>query len=318
MKAFVSYSHKDDRYRQQLLSHLAQCRNDGLITLWHDRAIPAGSGWEAMIDEAIEDSGIIFFLVTQNFLNSRYCYEKEATRALERHDNGSARVIPILVGPCDWESAPFSRIQCIPANKPVRKWSPVDSGWRDVAIAVREVLEELQQQADAKNDTSEAPVTPTWKRFLDRSDQTARARFEIEGMIKNGRPQATCLCWHGEVNSGLAHLHDRLAHELKDVSGNRCFCVRPQWPAAKNSRSFKEMVSDCLGATNGVLGLKVRIQELGNWIRQNSDGGSSRELLLIDHPVIEDDDQFSISDLFEYLKWWDRLWSIWNPISTWS
>ncbi len=43
LEVFISYSHKDERYREQLGSHLAQLRHEGVISDWNDRKIVAGA-----------------------------------------------------------------------------------------------------------------------------------------------------------------------------------------------------------------------------------------------------------------------------------
>ena len=50
----------------------------------------------------IETSQIILLLVSAEFLNSDYCYDVELKRAIARHDAGDARVVPIILRPCDW------------------------------------------------------------------------------------------------------------------------------------------------------------------------------------------------------------------------
>ncbi|HKX33240.1 MAG TPA: hypothetical protein VJ302_36525 [Blastocatellia bacterium] len=38
-------------------------------------------------------------------------------RAMARHAEGSARVIPIILRKCDWSGAPFSKLQALPTNE---------------------------------------------------------------------------------------------------------------------------------------------------------------------------------------------------------
>ena len=42
---FVSYSHKDERYRHRLAVSLVQLERDNLISIWHDRKILPGQEW---------------------------------------------------------------------------------------------------------------------------------------------------------------------------------------------------------------------------------------------------------------------------------
>ena len=52
------------------------------------------------------------------------------TRALQRAEDGQARVIPILLRPCDWQNSPVGKLQILPGVRPVVEW-PVrdDAGW---------------------------------------------------------------------------------------------------------------------------------------------------------------------------------------------
>jgi hypothetical protein len=53
-------------------------------------------------------------LISADFLASDYCYGIELQRALEGHQRGKARVIPIILRPCDWQTSPFAPLQCLP------------------------------------------------------------------------------------------------------------------------------------------------------------------------------------------------------------
>src|SRR6516165_5669862 len=100
---FYSYSHEDEILRDQLEKHLRHLQRQGLISAWHDRQILAGETWEHEIDRHLEMASIILLLISPDFLGSDYCYENEMQRALERHERGEARVIPLILRPCDWQ-----------------------------------------------------------------------------------------------------------------------------------------------------------------------------------------------------------------------
>jgi hypothetical protein len=145
VEVFFSYSHKDERYRKQLESHLSLLKRQGVITDWHDRRIQAGTEWAGQIDEHLESAGIILLLVSSDFLASKYCYDVELTRALERHEAREARVIPIILRPVDWHSAPFAKLQALPRDgKPVTKWSNRDEAFLDIAQGIRKAVEDLR------------------------------------------------------------------------------------------------------------------------------------------------------------------------------
>jgi hypothetical protein len=55
------------------------------------------------IDENLATAHIILMLVSASFLASAYCFNIDMKWALERHERGEARVIPVILQPSDWE-----------------------------------------------------------------------------------------------------------------------------------------------------------------------------------------------------------------------
>jgi internalin A len=154
VRLFCSYSHKDEALRNDLETHLKLLQRQGLIETWTDRRIEAGEDWKEKIDDNLERAGIILLLVSSDFIASEYCYEKEMTKALERHEKGEARVIPIIVRDVNWRRAPFAKLQPLPKDGlPVTTWQNKDSAWRNVSEGIEQVVEEMRKkpgQAESK------------------------------------------------------------------------------------------------------------------------------------------------------------------------
>ncbi|OHE82955.1 MAG: hypothetical protein A2107_00610 [Verrucomicrobia bacterium GWF2_62_7] len=143
VRLFYSYSHKDEPLRDELEAHLSNLKRLGVINGWHDRKIGAGRDWEKAIDRNLEESTVILLLVSADFIASDYCYNKEMNRALEKHKDGSAVVIPVIVRSVDWKNAAFSHLQALPKDaKPVTSWKNRDKAWTDVAKGIRRAIEE--------------------------------------------------------------------------------------------------------------------------------------------------------------------------------
>jgi hypothetical protein len=143
-KLFFSYSHVDEVLRNKLEAHLTMLRRQGLIEPWHDRRIVVGSELDTAISTHLEEADVILLLVSSDFLASEYCYSKEMARAIERHEAGEARVIPVILRPCDWFSAPFGKLLAAPRDgKPVTLWANEDEALTDVAVKVREAVKGL-------------------------------------------------------------------------------------------------------------------------------------------------------------------------------
>jgi hypothetical protein len=69
------------------------------------------------------------------------------TRALERHDAGDARVIPVILRHTEgWRGSAFGRLKALPKDgKPVRSWADEDEALSDVACGIRQVIEDLRK-----------------------------------------------------------------------------------------------------------------------------------------------------------------------------
>lgn len=148
VRLFISYSHKDDKLRDELQTHLKLLQRERVIDAWDDRRIGAGDEWKQRIDDNLERADIILLLVSADFINSDYCYDTEMTRALERHASGEARVIPVIVRDVNWKKAPFAKLQALPTDgKPVASWSKKDSAWRNVSEGIEKVADEIRQKS---------------------------------------------------------------------------------------------------------------------------------------------------------------------------
>jgi internalin A len=155
LQAFVSYSHKNDRLRAELETHLKLLSRIGALQLWTDRRITAGTEWKGQIDENLESADLILLLVSADFMSSDYCYDIELKRALERHEAKAARVIPIIVRKVTWHSAPFGKLQPLPRDGKVvdrGTGGPAarDAAWTAVAEGLEKALREIREASAAR------------------------------------------------------------------------------------------------------------------------------------------------------------------------
>ncbi len=147
IEVFFSYAHKDKEYREELAEHLEPLKDEGVISVWHDREILPGQEWTNEISDHLESARIVLFLVSSSFVASRYCREIEMARALKRHEDREAVVIPIIVRSCDWTKSPIAKLQALPTGaKAVTLWSDRDEAWTDVAQGIRKAAEALKSK----------------------------------------------------------------------------------------------------------------------------------------------------------------------------
>lgn len=161
-KLFFSYCHVDEALRDRLEKHLSLMKNQGLIETWHDRGIFAGDDIDSSIDANLETSDIVLLLVTADFLASKYCFSIELKRALERQREGTARVIAVILEPCDWQSAPFGKSLVVPKDgKAVTTWANEASAWADVTKQIRAVVEQVPASTAMRDRRASSPSNST-------------------------------------------------------------------------------------------------------------------------------------------------------------
>ncbi|MBF0176337.1 MAG: toll/interleukin-1 receptor domain-containing protein [Magnetococcales bacterium] len=66
IEVFISYAHEDKTFRKALNNQLMPLKRVGLVSVWHDRMIAAGTEWESQIDAALERCQIVLLLVSPN------------------------------------------------------------------------------------------------------------------------------------------------------------------------------------------------------------------------------------------------------------
>jgi len=171
MKAFISYSHKDAAHLNRLHTHLATLRREGSITEWYDRVILTGGKMDLEIMGQLEGSDLFLALVSPDFLNSNYCYEKEMEKALQLHETGAIRIVPVILEPCDWQSTPLGKLKAVPKDgKPVAEWQNENTAFLDVVTELRRIV------AAGKSVNNEPLATP----ISTATDKSAGSRYKVK------------------------------------------------------------------------------------------------------------------------------------------
>lgn len=141
-KVFVSYSHLDEKFRNELVVQLTILSNKGYLDWWTDQQLVPGDEWEQEILDKLDDSDIILLLVSAYFLASSFCWSVELAKAIQRHDQGTARVVPIYVRDCVCEETPIEKLHGVPRkDRPVSTWKDRHKAWTSVAKGIQEAVE---------------------------------------------------------------------------------------------------------------------------------------------------------------------------------
>ena len=155
-KVFISYSHKDETFKENFEEHLSTLKRKNIISVWHDRDINAGDHWKREIDENLKTSSIIIFLVSPSFIASNYCYEIEFQQAKKNEEKGKCKIIPVIIRPCSWEDLPLSNYQAVPKDAlPISKWDNQDEAWLDSIDKIQTIASNFQFSISTRNTNSQ-------------------------------------------------------------------------------------------------------------------------------------------------------------------
>ena len=145
---FISYSHKDEEYKNQLIAHLSGLVRNKIIHLWDDRQIKIGDSWDATIKNKLEESDVAIFLISSDFLSSSYINEVEIKKTLERHSKGEILLIPVFLRPCDFESSEFSSLQGVPRDaRFVVEFPNIDSAFLSIVKELKSLINNFEPVA---------------------------------------------------------------------------------------------------------------------------------------------------------------------------
>jgi hypothetical protein len=149
LKVFISYSHKDEKFKDELITILAGLNRRGIVDAWQDRQIGPGDEWYKSIQDAMDNCDLALLLISPDYLASRFIQEAEQPKLLQRREEMRLRVIPIIVRPCKWQSEPVLKdLQALPRDgKAVIKF-PKANGARDQVWA--DIATVIEQRAQAK------------------------------------------------------------------------------------------------------------------------------------------------------------------------
>ncbi len=161
--SYATFSPKDKRLFDKLSMHLSVLRRQHLIDEWYDSAISVGNNISQAIEAHLRAADIIVLLISAEFLASERCYELEMQRALELSTTGTARLIPVILSPTDWETLPLAHYSPLPAGGiPVSLKRNIDAALSEVARGIRKVVEELAGKVKRIRTRSAAPAFPLY------------------------------------------------------------------------------------------------------------------------------------------------------------
>jgi internalin A len=164
LKAFISYSKFDGESNKDGINYLEDFKRtlvtltgyNNLLQTWDDTLLLAGEDWDNSIKNELKTCDVIFLLISNNFLNTKYIKEKEIEVALQRQKNNECVIIPIVIKTCSWTDIDMlSKFSGIPRKgfsiaswKKNREWKTIDDAWDHVYGEVKKVIYNFKNQLE--------------------------------------------------------------------------------------------------------------------------------------------------------------------------
>jgi len=114
---FISYSHKDEAWKDLLRPHLGVLEQQDRITIWDDRQIDPGGEWFNEIKQVMDRAAVTVCLISADYLASDFCTKEEIPYLLKRREKDGMVLIPLLLRRCTWKAVPWLKeIQMLPRD----------------------------------------------------------------------------------------------------------------------------------------------------------------------------------------------------------
>jgi nucleoside phosphorylase len=141
--AFISYSHKDKKYLDELHVHLAQYVRMEVVDFWDDTKISPGSKWHDEIKKALQLAKVAVILVSADFLASNFIATDELPPLLAAAEQEGAIILPVILRPCAFKDTNLAQFQAV--NAPSKPLSNMTRGkreevWAKVAELIKDTL----------------------------------------------------------------------------------------------------------------------------------------------------------------------------------
>jgi RNA-directed DNA polymerase len=141
---FISYSHKDEEWLEQLKIHLRPLERTHRLVTWDDTKITGGLVWRKEIEKALNFAKAAVLLVTPDFLASDFIAEHELPNLLEAAEKEGLKLLWVAVRFSGYKLTEIEKYQAL--NDPKNPLASLNSS--DVDRVLVEICEQILAEAE--------------------------------------------------------------------------------------------------------------------------------------------------------------------------
>jgi formylglycine-generating enzyme required for sulfatase activity len=214
---FISYSHKDRAFLEQLWIHLSSLADYGLKH-WDDSKIKPGDIWLEEIEQALARAQVALLLVSPDFLASTFIRRKELPTLFDAAKKDGLTILWLPIRPCSWKRYPqIEQYQSLASLEPTL--AEMDEAERDRAMVkitdhIHDLFERLGGERWAARQAAEAEASARRqeeKRRISEQDakREAEEKAKLESLNGENNARAEAERWKAEA--------ERLAREKQEL-----------------------------------------------------------------------------------------------------
>ncbi|GAA4397865.1 hypothetical protein GCM10023187_07770 [Nibrella viscosa] len=158
-QVFISYSHRDATYKQELERHVGNTEHN--IRFTSDENLQPGDVWVQKLHEIRQQADVYLLLVSENYLQSTRKDPELQEILIRGRNDPTIKVIPIILERCAWDQTPIADFQALPRfGKPVGEYPNPEDAYTEIADALAAIAQ-LKQNSKALTLIRREKETPT-------------------------------------------------------------------------------------------------------------------------------------------------------------
>lgn len=124
---FISYSHKDEKWLNEIRKHLSILEHKYQLIIWDDSKLKMGSDWDNEIRQSIKRCSVAILLVSTNFLSSEFILKKELPLILKAKKKPGLTIVSVILDTCAFDLTELNAYQTLNNPKfPLEELKPPD------------------------------------------------------------------------------------------------------------------------------------------------------------------------------------------------
>jgi DNA polymerase III delta prime subunit len=137
---FSVYAPSDTIWLERWEAHLHPLEQSGTLSVWSARHLQAGTDRLKLLHNHLDQADLIVLLLSADFFTDDECIAL-MERALMRHQQGTARLIPLLLRPVAFRETKLAPFIPLPSDgRPVTLWEDSEAAFDDCVRELRRIL----------------------------------------------------------------------------------------------------------------------------------------------------------------------------------